>query len=59
MNPVRKELSVNERKDVAPEYEKPKVKDYGDLRELTATQDSGRQTDIPKGTPVPPFTIFS
>ncbi|MEX0815876.1 MAG: lasso RiPP family leader peptide-containing protein [Gaiellales bacterium] len=50
---------MEERKDVAPAYEKPEVKDYGDLRELTATQATGTQTDVPKGTPVPPFTIFS
>jgi hypothetical protein len=41
------------------EYEKPRVTDYGDLRELTATQSTGTQTDVPKGTPVPPFSIFS
>jgi hypothetical protein len=44
---------------VAVEYEKPEVKDYGDLRELTATGSPGAQLDVPKGTPVPPFTIFS
>ncbi len=41
------------------EYEKPQVTDYGDLRELTATQSTGTHTDVPKGTPVPPFSIFS
>jgi hypothetical protein len=41
------------------EYVKPQVTDYGDLRELTATQITGTQTDVPKGTPVPPFSIFS
>jgi hypothetical protein len=41
------------------EYEKPQVSDYGDLRELTKTQITGNQTDVPKGTPVPPFSIFS
>jgi hypothetical protein len=40
-------------------YEKPDVKDYGDLRELTATHTTGHHTDVPKGTPVPPFSIFS
>jgi hypothetical protein len=43
----------------APEYEKPEVVDYGDLRELTQTQSSGTQTDVPLGTPTPPFSIFS
>lgn len=41
------------------EYEKPTVKDYGDLRELTVASTFGPETDVPKGTPVPPFQIFS
>jgi hypothetical protein len=41
------------------EYEKPQIADYGDLRELTATQSTGTRTDVPKGTPVPPFSLFS
>jgi hypothetical protein len=49
---------VDEKKGTV-EYEKPEVKDYGDLRELTATAPTGNQTDVPKGTPVPPFSIFS
>jgi hypothetical protein len=40
-------------------YEKPEVKDYGDLRELTQTHSTGTQTDVPLGTPIPPFSIFS
>jgi hypothetical protein len=48
-----------EDKTPRPEYVKPQVTDYGDLRELTATQITGTQTDVPKGTPVPPFSIFS
>jgi hypothetical protein len=44
---------------VAVEYEKPEVTDYGTLEELTATTTGGTQTDVPKGTPVPPFSIFS
>ena len=43
----------------AAEYVKPKLSDYGDLRELTAVQQTGSHTDVPKGTPVPPFSIFS
>jgi hypothetical protein len=43
----------------AVEYEKPEIKDYGDLRELTAVQWKGTKTDVPLGTPVPLFTIFS
>jgi hypothetical protein len=41
------------------EYEKPEIRDYGDLRELTQAQPTGTQTDVPKGTPVPPLIIFS
>ena len=48
-----------EKDKIAVDYEKPEVKDYGDLRELTATAPTGNQTDVPKGTPVPPFNIFS
>ena len=39
--------------------EKPKITDYGDLRELTAAHNKGTKTDVPLGTAVPPFTIFS
>ena len=41
------------------EYTKPEIKDYGDLKELTAASSGGNHTDVPLGTPVPPFTIFS
>jgi hypothetical protein len=41
------------------EYEKPEVRDYGDLKELTAATSTGTHTDVPSGTPVPPFSIFS
>jgi hypothetical protein len=37
----------------AVEYEKPEIKDYGDLRELTATGGGGAHFDIPKGSPGP------
>lgn len=33
------------------EYTKPEIKDYGDLRELTAASASGSHTDVPKGFP--------
>jgi hypothetical protein len=42
-----------------PAYEKPIVKDYGDLRDLTRATSDGHATDVPKGTPVPPFSFFS
>jgi hypothetical protein len=42
-----------------PEYEKPQISDYGDLKDLTAGMQTGTHTDVPLGTPVPPFTIFS
>ena len=45
--------------NVHAEYQKPEVTDYGDLRELTATSPTGHHTDVPLGTPVPPFDIFS
>ena len=48
-----------EKDKAAVEYEKPEVKDYGDMSELTATNSGGRHSDVPKGTPVPPFSIFS
>jgi hypothetical protein len=42
------------------EYEKPKIEDYGDMWELTATSTVGIHADVPKGTPVPPLiSIFS
>ena len=40
-------------------YEKPAISDYGDLKELTAMNKTGSQTDVPLGTHVPPFSIFS
>jgi hypothetical protein len=43
----------------APGYVKPEVVDYGDLRDVTEAQITGTRTDVPKGTPVPPFSIFS
>lgn len=50
---------MEEKRVEAPEYTKPEVRDYGDLKELTATASTGTQTDVPKGTHVPPFSIFS
>jgi hypothetical protein len=48
-----------EKGKAAIEYEKPEVKDYGDMQELTASQTSGSHLDVPKGTPVPPFSFLS
>jgi hypothetical protein len=39
-----------EKERVAVEYEKPQIKDYGDLRELTAITAHGPPTDVPKRT---------
>jgi hypothetical protein len=50
---------MDEKRIDAPEYEKPEVVDYGDLRELTQGTPTGTQTDVPLSTPVPPFSIFS
>jgi len=35
------------------EYTKPQVRDYGELRELTASQITGTITDVPLGAPAP------
>jgi hypothetical protein len=40
-------------------YPKPEIRDYGTLKELTAGSSSGHHVDVPRGTPVPPFNIFS
>lgn len=46
----------HEEKKAALEYTKPEVKDYGDLRELTAAvSNNPTATDVPKGTTNPPF----
>jgi hypothetical protein len=45
-----------------PEYEKPKIVDYGDVEELTANATTGSKMDatFPSGTPAsvehPPFS---
>jgi hypothetical protein len=44
-------LTMEETKQ-PPEYKKPDIKDYGDLRELTATQQNRPFTDVPLGQPV-------
>jgi hypothetical protein len=41
----------------AVEYEKPQIRDYGELRELTASLTTVGTTDVPKGTPGP--IVFS
>jgi hypothetical protein len=41
------------------EYESPEIRDYGDLKELTAATNTGTHTDVPSGFPVPPLSIFS
>ena len=35
---------------ITPEYEKPEVKDYGDLQELTNATISGIHVDVPMGS---------
>ena len=50
---------MEKREEQVTEYTKPKISDYGDLKELTAATHTGTQTDVPFGTPVPPFNIFS
>jgi hypothetical protein len=39
--------------DTRPEYAKPKIADYGDLREITAKLTSKGLTDVPIGSPGP------
>jgi hypothetical protein len=46
-----------ESKKIVPEYEKPEIKDYGDLRELTASAKTAGVTDVPRRTPGP--QVFS
>jgi hypothetical protein len=36
------------------EYEEPRIVDYGDIKELTATNGEPNFTDVPLGTPVVP-----
>jgi hypothetical protein len=45
------------REDAKPEYSKPEIQDYGDLRELTANVTTSGFTDVPPGTPGP--VVFS
>jgi len=35
-----------------PDYEKPRVEDYGDLTEITANNAIPMFVDVPQGTPV-------
>ena len=35
-----------------PDYETPRVSDYGDLREITANNAVPMFVDVPQGTPV-------
>jgi hypothetical protein len=35
------------------EYEKPEIRDLGELKELTSVTTSKGVTDVPKGTPGP------
>jgi hypothetical protein len=39
-----------------PVYEKPAIRDYGTVAELTQSMFQGKVTDVPKGDP---FHIFS
>jgi hypothetical protein len=52
-------MDTKETRDAGLEYEKPEIRDYGDLKQLTEATAGGTHTDVPKNTPVPPFTIFS
>jgi hypothetical protein len=52
-------LMEKQEEQVEVEYTKPAISDYGDLKELTAASNTGTHTDVPLGTHVPPFSIFS
>jgi len=39
------------------DYKKPEIRDYGELRQLTASHTTHGVTDVPKGTPGP--VVFS
>jgi hypothetical protein len=41
----------------SPEYKKPQIRDYGELRQLTAANATGAHTDVPKGSVGP--NVFS
>jgi hypothetical protein len=42
--------------DEEPAYEKPSVRDYGTVKELTLSNIQGRASDIPKGDPLHIFS---
>ena len=52
-------MDIKETRDQGLDYETPVIRDYGDLKELTEQLSTGSQTDVPLGTHVPPFSIFS
>jgi hypothetical protein len=52
-------MEIKETRDPGLDYEKPEIRDYGDLKDLTEQLRTGTHTDVPLGTPVPPFSIFS
>ena len=39
------------KKETPKQYEKPEIREYGDLRELTARRTVSGLTDVPSGTP--------
>jgi len=40
------------------DYEKPSIRDYGELQQLTAAHTTGNTTDVPKGTTSPSHSVF-
>lgn len=52
-------MEAGVKKDTEATYEKPEIREYGDLRELTTSQTSQGCTDVPSGTPYGNGIIFS
>jgi hypothetical protein len=40
-------------------YEAPALRRLGSVADITQNNTTGAKTDVPFGTPVPPFSIFS
>ena len=50
---------VNDAQEGRRPYVAPELDVVGTLEKLTAQSTAGSRTDVPLGTPVPPFSIFS
>jgi hypothetical protein len=50
-HPKDEVIAMSNDQKPGPQYEKPEVKDYGDLRELTRATFEGDTIDVPMFTP--------